>query len=62
MVVKIKGKLRREKRQARKEQQEFDMIQQEEADKTIKATEFVTSRVSTDDGRCPTQIISACFL
>lgn len=56
------AKIRREKRQARREQEEFDQLQQEEATKVIKATEFVTTAelaqmMSVD----PTQIISACF-
>ena len=56
------AKLRREKRQARKEQEELDMLQQEEADKTIKVTEFVTTaELSQMMDVDPTQIISACF-
>ncbi len=56
------AKLRREKRQARKEQEELDMLQQEEADKTIKVTEFVTTaELAQMMDVAPTQIISACF-
>ena len=56
------AKLRREKRQARKEQEELDMLQQEEADKIIKVTEFVTTaELSQMMDVAPTQIISACF-
>ena len=56
------AKIRREKRQARKEQEELDMIQQEEADKTIKVTEFVTTaELAQMMDVAPTQIISACF-
>ena len=56
------AKLRREKRQARKEQEELDLLQQEEADKTIKVTEFVTTaELSQMMDVAPTQIISACF-
>ena len=56
------AKIRREKRQARREQEELDQLQEEEATKVIKATEFVTTAelaqmMSVD----PTQIISACF-
>ena len=56
------AKIRREKRQARKEQEELDMLQQEEADKTIKVTEFVTTaELAQMMDVAPTQIISACF-
>ena len=56
------AKLRREKRQARKEQEELDMLQQEEADKIIKVTEFVTTaELAQMMDVAPTQIISACF-
>ena len=56
------AKLRREKRQARKEQEELDMLQQEEAEKTIKVTEFVTTaELAQMMDVAPTQIISACF-
>ena len=56
------AKLRREKRQARKEQEELDLLQQEEADKTIKVTEFVTTaELAQMMDVAPTQIISACF-
>tara|TARA_B100000900_G_scaffold71025_1_gene56327 strand:- start:2871 stop:5447 length:2577 start_codon:yes stop_codon:yes gene_type:complete len=56
------AKIRREKRQARKEQEELDMLQQEEADKTIKVTEFVTTaELAQMMDVPPTQIISACF-
>ena len=56
------AKLRREKRQARKEQEELDMLQQEEAEKTIKVTEFVTTaELAQMMNVPPTQIISACF-
>jgi len=56
------AKIRREKRQARKEQEELDMLQQEEADKTIKVTEFVTTaELAQMMDVSPTQIISACF-
>ena len=56
------AKLRREKRQARKEQEELDILQQEEADKTIKVTEFVTTaELAQMMDVPPTQIISACF-
>ena len=56
------AKIRREKRQARKEQEELDMLQQEEADKIIKVTEFVTTaELSQMMDVAPTQIISACF-
>ena len=50
------------KRQARKEQEELDMLQQEEADKIIKVTEFVTTaELAQMMDVAPTQIISACF-
>ena len=56
------AKLRREKRQARKEQEELDILQQEEADKTIKVTEFVTTaELAQMMDVSPTEIISACF-
>jgi translation initiation factor IF-2 len=56
------AKLRREKRQARREQEEFDQLQQEEANKTIKVTEFVTTaELAQMMSVAPTQIISACF-
>ena len=56
------AKLRREKRQARKEQEEINLIKSEEESKTIQVTEFVTTAefaqlMSVE----PTQIISACF-
>jgi translation initiation factor IF-2 len=56
------AKLRREKRQARKEQEEIDQIKIEEANKTIKVTEFVsTAELANMMNVAPTQIISACF-
>lgn len=56
------AKIRREKRQARREQEELDMLQQEEASKTIKVTEFVTTaELAQMMSVAPTQIISACF-
>lgn len=56
------AKIRREKRQARREQEELDILQQEEASKTIKVTEFVTTaELAQMMSVAPTQIISACF-
>ena len=56
------AKLRREKRQARKEQEEINLIKSEEESKTIQVTEFVTTAEFAQLMRVePTQIISACF-
>ncbi|MGC6428176.1 MAG: translation initiation factor IF-2 [Flavobacteriales bacterium] len=56
------AKLRREKRQARKEQEEINQIKIEEANKVIKVTEFVsTAELANMMSVEPTQIISACF-
>ncbi len=56
------AKIRREKRQARKEQEEINLIKSEEESKTIQVTEFVTTAEFAQlmDVE-PTQIISACF-
>jgi len=56
------AKLRREKRQARKEQEEIDLIKIEEESKTIQVTEFVTTAEFAQlmDVQ-PTEVISACF-
>ena len=56
------AKLRREKRQARKEQEEIELIKSEEESKVIQVTEFVTTAefaqlMNVD----PTDVISACF-
>ena len=56
------AKIRREKRQARKEQEEIDLIRTEEESKIIQVTEFVTTAEFAQlmDVQ-PTQVISACF-
>ena len=56
------AKLRREKRQARKEQEEIDLIKIEEESKTIQVTEFVTTAEFAQLMNVqPTEVISACF-
>jgi translation initiation factor IF-2 len=56
------AKLRREKRQARKEQEQIDQVKIDEANKVIKVTEFVsTAELANMMSVAPTQIISACF-
>ena len=56
------AKLRREKRQARKEQEEIDLIKSEEESKTIQVTEFVTTAEFAQLMNVPpTEVISACF-
>ena len=56
------AKLRREKRQARKEQEEIDLIKIEEDSKTIQVTEFVTTAEFAQLMNVPpTEVISACF-
>ena len=56
------AKLRREKRQARKEKEEIDLIKIEEESKTIQVTEFVTTAEFAQLMNVqPTQVISACF-
>ena len=56
------AKLRREKRLARKEQEEIDLIKSEEESKTIQVTEFVTTAEFAQLMNVPpTEVISACF-
>lgn len=56
------AKIRREKRLARKEQEEIDQIKNEEQSKTIQVTEFVTTaELAQLMSIQPNQIISACF-
>ena len=56
------AKLRREKRQARKEKEEIDLIKIEEESKTIQVTEFVTTAEFAQlMNVAPTEVISACF-
>ena len=56
------AKLRREKRQARKEKVEIDLIKIEEESKTIQVTEFVTTAEFAQlMSVAPTEVISACF-
>ena len=56
------AKLRREKRQARKEQEEIDLIKIEEDSKIIQVTEFVTTAEFAQLMDVPpTEVISACF-
>jgi translation initiation factor IF-2 len=56
------AKIRREKRQARKEQEHIDQVRIDEANKIIKVTEFVsTAELANMMNVAPTQIISACF-
>ena len=56
------AKIRREKRLARKEQEEIDQIKHEEQSKTIQVTEFVTTaELAQLMSIQPNQIISACF-
>jgi translation initiation factor IF-2 len=56
------AKIRREKRQARKEQEQIDQVRIDEANKVIKVTEFVsTAELANMMNVAPTQIISACF-
>ena len=56
------AKLRREKRQARKEQEEIDLIKIEEESKIIQVTEFVTTAEFAQLMNVqPTEVISACF-
>ena len=56
------AKLRREKRIARKEQEEINQIKSSEADNKIKVTEFVTTaELAQMMNVGPTEIISACF-
>ena len=56
------AKLRREKRQARKEQEEIDLIKIEEESKNIQVTEFVTTAEFAQLMNVPpTEVISACF-
>tara|TARA_B100000886_G_scaffold337146_1_gene297286 strand:- start:4035 stop:6686 length:2652 start_codon:yes stop_codon:yes gene_type:complete len=56
------AKLRREKRLARKEQEEIDLIKIEEKSKTIQVTEFVTTAEFAQLMNVPpTEVISACF-
>ena len=56
------AKLRREKRQARKEQEEIELIKSEEESKVIQVTEFVTTAEFAQlMNVAPTDVISACF-
>ena len=56
------AKLRREKRIARREQEEINQIKSTEADNKIKVTEFVTTaELAQMMSVGPTEIISACF-
>lgn len=56
------AKIRREKRLARREQEELDQIKHEEQSKTIQVTEFVTTaELAQLMSIQPNQIISACF-
>ena len=56
------AKIRREKRLARREQEEIDQIKHEEQSKTIQVTEFVTTaELAQLMSIQPNQIISACF-
>ena len=56
------AKIRREKRLARKEQEEIDQLKTEEQSKTIQVTEFVTTaELAQLMSIQPNQIISACF-
>ncbi len=56
------AKLRREKRQERREQDALNEAMQQEEDKVLKVTEFVTvSELATMMDVAPTQVISSCM-